>query len=102
MYVTYLIVPLRIIMAEKTELTDLLAYGIDMKSRRIYFGVNLDQSDENTFSDFTLGSVEAAVRAIHRMIIDAPGKPIELHMNSYGGDPYAMLRLYDEILSCPC
>jgi ATP-dependent protease ClpP protease subunit len=36
------------------------------------------------------------------MAQDAPGKPIEIHMNSYGGSPYDMLRLYDEILSCPC
>jgi ATP-dependent protease ClpP protease subunit len=43
-----------------------------------------------------------AVRAMHRMAAEAPGKPIEIHMNSYGGDPYAMLRLHDEILACPC
>lgn len=89
-------------MATVTELTDLLAYGVDIKNRRIYFGVNLDQSDEATFSDFTPGSVEVAVRAMHRMAIEGPGKPIEIHMNSYGGDPYAMLRLHDEILASPC
>lgn len=89
-------------MAAITELTDNLAYGVDLKNRRIYFGVNLDNADASDSTDFNLSSVEYAIRAMHRMAADAPGKPIELHMNSYGGDPYAMLRLYDEIHACPC
>lgn len=88
-------------MAEKTELTDILAHGVDLKSRRIYFGVNLDSGGES-FSEFTMASVELAIRAIHRMTLDAPGKPIEIHMNSEGGDVYAAFRLHDEILACPC
>ena len=87
---------------EKTELTDNLAYGVDLKNRRIYFGLNLDVSDENKSTEFTLSSVELAVRAMHRMATDAPSKAIEIHMCSYGGDAYAMLRLYDEIQACPC
>lgn len=89
-------------MAAITELTDNLAYGVDLKNRRIYFGVNLDTSNSEESTDFTLSSVEYAVRALHRMASDAPGKPIELHMSSYGGDTYAMLKLHDEILACPC
>lgn len=89
-------------MAEKTELTDNLAYGVDLKNRRIYFGVNLDVADEDGATGFTVASVEYAVRAMHRMASDAPNKPIEIHMCSYGGDVYAMLRLYDEIHACPC
>jgi len=89
-------------MAAITELTDNLAYGVDLKNRRIYFGVNLDTHDVSESTDFTLSSVELAVRAMHRMATDAPGKPIELHMSSYGGDTYAMLKLHDEILACPC
>ena len=88
-------------MADKSELTDSLIYGIDLKGRRIYFGVSLDWTEESP-GDFTPASIELAIRSMHKMIQDAPGKPIEIHMNSYGGDPYAMLRLYDEILSCPC
>jgi ATP-dependent protease ClpP protease subunit len=88
-------------MAEKTELTDLLVYGVELKSRRIYFGTHLDLGNEDP-GDFTQASVEVAIRAIHRMAQDAPGKPIEIHMNSYGGSPYDMLRLYDDILGCPC
>lgn len=89
-------------MAAITELTDNLAYGVDLKNRRIYFGVNLDTEDSGESTTFTISSVEYAVRAMHRMVADAPGKPIEIHMCSYGGDPYAMLRLYDEIHACPC
>lgn len=36
------------------------------------------------------------------MADDNPHKPIELHMSSYGGDTYAMLRLHDFMLACPC
>lgn len=89
-------------MAEKTDLVDILAYGVDLKNRKIYFGVNLDASEPSEATNFSLSSVEYAVRALHRLSNDAPGKPIEIHMCSYGGDPYAMLRLYDQILTCPC
>jgi ATP-dependent protease ClpP protease subunit len=88
-------------MADKTDLTDSLIYGIDLKARRIYFGVGLDWTEESP-GNFTQASIELAIRSMHKMVLDAPGKPIEIHMNSYGGDTYAMLRLYDEILSCPC
>jgi ATP-dependent Clp protease protease subunit len=89
-------------MAITTELTDNLAYGIDLKNRRIYFGVNLDSADATESTDFTQSSVEYAIRAMHRMASEAPGKPIEIHMSSCGGDSYSMLRLHDEILACPC
>jgi len=88
-------------MADKSDLTDSLIYGVDLKARRIYFGRFPDDGEED-LGDFGQVSVELAVRALHKMSLEAPGKPIEVHMNSYGGDPYAMLRLYDEILSCPC
>jgi len=88
-------------MAVQGDLIDNLIYGIDLKNRRLYFGVGLDWTEENP-GDFSQASIELAIRALHKMSSDAPGKPIEIHMNSYGGDPYAMLRLYDEILACPC
>lgn len=87
---------------EKTELTDNLAYGVDLRNRRIYFGTNLDTAEAQGSTDFNMSSVEYAIRAMHRMVIEAPDKPIELHMSSYGGDTYSMLRLHDEILACPC
>lgn len=88
-------------MAEKSELTDILVYGIDLKNRRIYFGTPIGETQE-TPGDFSQASVELAIRSMHKMAQDAPGKPIEIHMNTYGGDTYSMLRLHDEILSCPC
>jgi ATP-dependent protease ClpP protease subunit len=87
--------------AEKTELTDSLVYGIDLKNRRIYFGISVD-STESTPGDVNQASIELAIRSMHKMALEAPGKPIEIHMNSYGGDIYAMLRLHDEILAYPC
>lgn len=86
---------------EKTELSDILSYGVDFKTRRIYFGRSLDTAEEDP-GDFTGTSVELAIRALHKMALDAPNRPIEIHMSSYGGDAYALLRLHDEILSCPC
>jgi ATP-dependent Clp protease protease subunit len=85
----------------RTELSDFLDYGIDSSRRRIYFGDCTYQAGEES-GEVTQRSIELAVRGLHRLANEAPGKPIELHMNSPGGDPYAMLRLYDEILACPC
>lgn len=85
----------------KTELDDYLDYGVDSAKRRIYFGDCINQAGEDS-GDVTQRSIELAVRALHRLVNEGPGKPIELHMSSFGGDPYAMLRLYDEILACPC
>jgi ATP-dependent Clp protease protease subunit len=89
------------IVGTPTELTDILLHGIDLKSRRLYFGTPLDLSSDDE-QDFRPATVELAVRILHRLAAEAPKKPIEIHMSSYGGDPYAMLRLHDEILSLPC
>lgn len=88
-------------MAEKPDMLNSLIYGIDPRGRRIYFGCPIDSAEEDVGS-FSQASVELAIRAMHRMAADAPSKPIEIHMNSYGGDMYSMLRLYDEILACDC
>lgn len=89
-------------MAEKTDSIDnILTNGIDLKNRRIYFGALLESYDDGG-SDFTWRSCEWAIRAIHIMEMEAPNKPIELHMSSPGGDPYAMLRLIDVILASSC
>jgi len=85
----------------KTELENYLVYGIDDKNRRIFFGAPLDCGYDDQ-GDFSQNSVELAVRAIKRMEKDHPDKPIEIHMNSYGGDAYALLYLVDTILSCSC
>jgi ATP-dependent protease ClpP protease subunit len=86
-------------MAIQSELTDLFEYGIDLKSRRIYFGHM--SADPDTATDFTVTSIEYIIRAMHKMVIDSATKPIDIYMNSFGGDIYSMLRLHDEIVTCP-
>jgi ATP-dependent Clp protease, protease subunit len=83
------------------NVAQILDYDVDFKRRRIYFGALVEGHDEGG-SDFTWRSVERAIRHIHIMEAEAPAKPIELHMSSPGGDPYALLRLYDVIQSCSC
>lgn len=80
---------------------NILETGLNLHQRRIYFGVCTDPTLED-IGEVTTRSIEHCVRALHLLIADNPQKPIELWMSSGGGDPYAMLRLVDEILSCPC
>lgn len=88
-------------MAEKTDITDLLIHGVDIRNRRIYFGMALDSGAEES-NDINDASVEYAIRGMHRMALEAPDRPIEIHMSSYGGSVDSTLRLHDEILACPC
>lgn len=83
----------------RTELDDIVGYGINVVKRRIYLGV---EGDSDSFSDITSQSVELVIRVLHKLVDDDSTKPIELHISSPGGDSYAALRLYDEIQSCPC
>lgn len=88
----------------RTELDSLLSYGIDEKNRRINFGHIPGHEDENSDNGgVTQASITLAIRAIQRMTSDGVNKhkPIEIHMNSYGGDPHAMLHLYDVIMTTP-
>jgi ATP-dependent Clp protease protease subunit len=78
----------------------LYMHGIDEKNRRIYFGDGGASSDDH--GDVSVASVNKAVIAIQKMATDNPKKPIEIHMTSPGGDPYALLYLMDVILSTPC
>lgn len=88
-------------MAEKSDIIDLwLDQGIDLRNRRISFGVVLEGESEG--SEFTWRSVETAVRAILLLEKEAPAKPIELHMSSPGGDAHEMQRLIDVIEASPC
>jgi ATP-dependent Clp protease protease subunit len=87
----------------KTDLENYLVYGVDEKYRRVYFGVALSTADnENDTGAVSQCSIEYAIRAIERMASEYPKTPIEIHMNSYGGDPYSMLALYDVIQSASC
>jgi len=89
---------------EKTELENYLIYGVDTKNRRIFFGHPLDwgELDEISIDEFSIGSVELAVRAIKRMEKDHPSKPIELYMHSYGGATDSMTYLHDIITHSTC
>ena len=87
--------------SKKTEFDVTIDYGVDFKNRRIYFGTFADAHDEAN-GDFNWGSVEVAVRALHKMSTDYKNKPIELYMSSYGGSLDDMFRLYDAIQACPC
>lgn len=78
----------------------LYLHGIDEKNRRIYFGDT--DAGGGDHGDVSIASVSKAVRAIQKMATDSPKKPIEIHMTSPGGDPYALLYLMDVILSTPC
>jgi ATP-dependent Clp protease, protease subunit len=87
----------------KTELENFLVYGVDEKNRKVYFGVALAHAwDEGDIGGFSQCAVEYSIRAIERMAKEYPKTPIEIHMNSYGGDPYAMLALYDVIHNASC
>ena len=92
-------------MAGKTNIDDVLERGIDLANRRIYFGANTEGGGggdtKSDGSDFTWRSVELAIRAIHIME-NRSHQPIEIYMDSEGGDPYKMLRLVDTILASPC
>lgn len=85
-------------MADRSELDDILNRGVDVKNRRIYFGL-LDSDDG---AEITWHSVEQTIRAIQKLATDFPKKPIELYMSSPGGDLLEAFRLYDAIQSCTC
>ena len=85
----------------KDVIDQVLENDLDLKRRRIYFG-HLAEIDDDGPSHFSWVSVERVIRHLHLLEADAPNKPIELHMSSPGGDPYALLRLYDAIQSCSC
>jgi ATP-dependent Clp protease, protease subunit len=86
----------------KTDLENYLVYGVDEKNRKVFFGNALAyNSDEFSSGAVSQSSIQYAIRSIHRMVDDHPKTPIEIHMCSFGGCPYAMLALYDLMQSVP-
>lgn len=80
-----------------------LVYGVDIHHRRIYFGyLDAAEDDETSGNDVKFDSVALAIRGIDKMLDFTNKDPIEIHMTSYGGDPYQMLALVDKIQECPC
>jgi len=84
-----------------TNVEEILDKGIDIAHRRIYFGGSTTSSESDEYSEISWRTVELAVRAIHIMESKS-SQPIELHMDSDGGDPHRMFRLIDTILASPC
>lgn len=80
---------------QKADLDRVLSEGVDAMRRCIYFGSIGEKS-----SDFEWNTVEFTVRALHALAC-INKEPITLHMNSTGGSEMDMMRLYDEIMTCP-
>jgi len=92
---------------ERTELENVIVYGVDLKRRYIYFGIPLDHepgedSDPPDVTSFCHTSVQVAIRGIKSMEADHARKPITIFMHSQGGDPYAMNYLKDVIEASMC
>lgn len=86
---------------DQSALENYLVYGIHISNRKIYFGTaSPTEGEPGDQSDFGHNSVALYIRAIDLMV-EMSSKPIELHMTSYGGDPYFMLALKDKILESP-
>ena len=87
------------LMTKKVEAFEqIMEHGVDTKNRRVYFGI-IDDGDSG--SEFSWSTVEKAVRGLH-ILASQNKQPIELHMNSVGGNSTDMLKLHDEILASPC
>lgn len=88
---------------DPSALENYLVYGVDFFNRRLYFGYLNDEESEDYFQDdvgFT--SIALAIRGIDKMLDFTNKEPIEIHMTSYGGNPYQMMSLVDKIQECPC
>jgi len=89
-------------MSLKTESENVISSGVDEVHRRVFFGRYLPNATAEEGATFDNISIEYAIRGIIKMLDTSTKKPIEIHMNSYGGDAYAMLYLHDLILASPC
>lgn len=68
-----------------------LMYGVDLEKRRISIHGDIDED-----------SVSYAIRGINKMLEVDPEAAIDVYINSYGGDAYEALALYDAISDCTC
>ena len=84
-----------------TVIDEIMKSGLDIKNRIIYFGEN---SEDEYFGDVSLSSIEFCIRKFNKLIEDDPTheKPINFWVESYGGDAYPTLALYDRIKTCQC
>ena len=87
----------------KTEMMDVISYSFELKTRRIYFGkAPAYTASDDELTDFSEHSVDLAIKLLHRMEDMYKSKPIEIHVNSPGGDFYQFLRLADAIQCLTC
>jgi ATP-dependent Clp protease protease subunit len=69
-----------------------------------YFGVGVDVFNRRLFvGDITEASVDRAVKGLFLMQEESKDDPVELFINSNGGDVYECLALYDtmRLVTCP-
>lgn len=78
----------------RTLLDYLFDYGLDLRQRRVFLQSELSQGTEDRKGEPT----EHVIRSL--MFLDKAEGPIELWLNSPGGNVDQMLALYDVIRSC--
>lgn len=71
----------------------------DNTSTFIEDGINVDSRIIHLFDDIDADSVSKVIRGIQLMIVKNPELPIEIYINSQGGDPYSSFGLYSFIRS---
>jgi ATP-dependent Clp protease protease subunit len=72
-------------------LDSVLVYGVDKTNRRIFL-----------FDDVENMPIGLVIKALYLLESEAPKKPVELFIGSYGGCQYDMFALYDTIQSISC
>lgn len=86
--------------ADKFEL--IISAGLDIDKRRIYFGdVNIPDESEMSGEEVSWKTTELAIRNLH-ILENISSDPIEIHLSSFGGSLYSMLRFADAIQASPC
>ena len=78
----------------RTLLDYLFDYGLDLRQRRVFLQSALDQGKEDDKGQAT----EHVIRSL--MYLDKAPGPIELWLNTPGGNVDQMLALYDVIRNC--
>lgn len=72
----------------------------DNIGRFLSYGINIEDRIIHLFDSIDSNSVGVVMQGIQIMISKTPDKPIDIYINSFGGDPYGSFLLYDFIKSC--
>lgn len=73
--------------------------NIDNTTTFIDDGINVDNRIIHLFDDIDAASVGKVVKGIQLMLVKNAELPIEIYINSFGGDPYSSFGLYSFIRS---